>query len=102
MEYKINSYESAHATAYKLLNLVVEKLEDVDYTIVRLIKWSWQEQPAIRQTNFVIVYNNEFTFTVSKHHKDMFNDEWYHSAAETISAWLLLQRGVSKIKSKRS
>ena len=98
----INSYEEAYANAYRLLNLVVEKLEDVDYTILQFIKWSWHEQPAIRQTNFVIVYNNEFTFTVSKHHKDMFNDEWYNSAAETIAAWLLLQRGVSKTESKAS
>ncbi len=100
--HKINGYKDAHANAYRLLNLVVEKLEDVDYSIVRLIKWSWQEQPAIQQTNFVIIYDKEFTFTVSKHHKDMFNDEWYHSAAETIAAWLLLQRGVSKTKSKAS
>ena len=100
--HKINSYESAHACAYKLLNLVVEKLGDVDYHIVRLIKWSWQEQPAIQQTNFVIIYDKEFTFTVPKHHKDMFNDEWYNSAAETITAWLLLQRGVSRTKSKKS
>ena len=101
MYHKINSYESAHASAYRLLNLVVDKLGNVDYHIVRLIKWSWQEQPAIRQTNFVIVYDKEFTFTVSKHHKDMFDDEWYDSAAEAIAAWLLLQRGVSRGKNTR-
>lgn len=102
MNHRINSYEDAHANAYRLLSLVVENLGGVGYNVVRLIKWSWQEQPAIRQTNFVIVYNNESTFTISKHNKDMFNDEWYHSAAEEISAWLLLQRDVSKTKSKRS
>ena len=98
MHREINSYESAHAAAYKLLNLVVEKLGDVDYHIVRLIKWGWQKHPEIHQTNFVITYDKEFTFTVLKHDKDMFNDEWYHSAAEAISAWLLLQRGVSRTR----
>ena len=102
MHRKINSYEDAHAKAYRVLNLVVEKLGDVDYHIVRLIKWSWQEFPEIQQINFVIVYNNEFTFTVSKHPKDLFNDEWYNSAAETIAAWLLLQRDVSRTKSEAS
>ncbi len=100
--YEINNYDDAHATAYKLLNLVTEKLGYVNYHITQLIKWSWQEQPAIQQINFVIIYDKEFTFTVSKHYKDMFNDEWYNSAAETIAAWLLLQRGVSKTKSKAS
>ena len=99
MPYTINSYEDAHATAYRLLNLVVEKLGNVDCHIVQFIKWSWQEHPETQQTNFVIIYNKEFTFTVSKHHKDMFDNEWYHSAAEDIAAWLLLQRGESKIKS---
>ncbi len=98
--YEINNYDDAHAKAYEILNRVTELLDD-NYTIIQLIKWRWEKTPDHWQLCFVIEYRG-FTFCVMKNDSDMFTKEWYHSAAETIAAWLLLQRGVSKTKSKAS
>lgn len=94
MTFTVNNYDAAHSHAYKILNMVQDMLGD-DHPLVCLIRWEWEPILENAQTRFTVKYKGNF-YSVVKNDSDMFDREWYQSTAEEITAWLLLQKGVSK------
>lgn len=93
--FTVNNYDSAHSHAYKVLNMVQAMLGD-KHTLVHAIAWEWEPILEKAQMRFTVKYKGNM-YSIVKNDNDMFDAEWYQSAAEEITAWLLLQRGAPKL-----
>lgn len=86
----MNDFDEANAHAYRVLNLVQDRLGD-KYPLLHPLRWDWKLIDQTFQWEFTVQFRGNY-YTVNRAHMDMFESEWYESAAEEIVAWLLLQR----------
>lgn len=89
----LENYNDAHAHAYRILNKVEERLGD-DRDLLSLVKWDWRHDLERMGWWFVVTHKGNDTgfFKVDT---VVCDDKFYTECADTVAAWLLLQKTLS-------